>query len=167
VGLRLYLPVEDHLGRPDERGLAARAMSLRVALDAMDARVPPSAVVQFNPSQPSDYFRYAQILEARRQMATAAPGCDSPFGGDASACVALDQAVGQLYSAAPATEAANFSSVRTAAVARQTCARFGITDLVVTRWDAVWADRAGWVWTLPAVVDTGDVRVLNCAPANR
>ena len=30
-------------------------------------------------------------------------------------------------------------------------------------WDRVWADPAGWVWQLPAVVYTGEVRVLDCA----
>jgi hypothetical protein len=42
-----------------------------------------------------------------------------------------------------------------------------VSYLVATRWDAVWSDPRAWVWTLPAVSDTGEVRVLDCAAPTR
>jgi hypothetical protein len=155
AGLRLYLPVEEHLGRPDEAGLAERAMALRRGFEAMDQRIPRDAVVQFNTAQPSDLFRYAQIMQAGRQMATAFPECDSVFGGDPSACPALSQGVDRLFSQSgqPAPSAID---------ARTACAQLGVTHLIATEADSIWLDRRGWVWNLPAAVDTGNLRVLNC-----
>jgi hypothetical protein len=154
VGLRLYLPVEDKLGRADESGLAERAMALRRGFDAMDRAIPRAAVVQLNTEQPSDYFRFAQILEVRRQMASATPSCAAAFGGDPSACPGIGAAAGRLFSP---------GGVATAVAARAECDRLGVGYLAATRWDRVWNDAGGWVWTLPAVVDTGEVRVLDCA----
>jgi hypothetical protein len=151
--LRLYLPVEDKLGRPNAAGLAEQAMALRRAFDAMAPLVPESAVVQFNTAQPSDYFRYTQMMQAGRQIATALPDCVPAFGGDPSVCPGIRQGVAHLFSASPAMSAA---------AARVECGRLGVSYLVATRWDAVWADTHGWAWTLPSVVDTKDVRILNC-----
>jgi hypothetical protein len=50
-----------------------------------------------------------------------------------------------------------------AAEARGICSALGISYLIASRWDGVWLDSSGWVWTLPAVADTGDVRVVDCA----
>jgi hypothetical protein len=58
-------------------------------------------------------------------------------------------------------------SALSASQARVECARLGVSDLVASRWDAVWADPQGWVWTLPAVVDTNQVRVVDCAAPMR
>jgi hypothetical protein len=153
VGLRLYLPVEDRLGRADSSGLAERAMALRRGFDAMDRAIPQTAVVQFNTAQPSDYFRFAQTLEVRRQMADAAPSCGAAFGGDPAACPGIEAGVGRLFSR---------GAVLSSAEGRAECRGLGVGYLIATRWDSVWGDSGGWVWTLPAVVDTGEVRVLDC-----
>jgi hypothetical protein len=158
AGLRLYLPLEDRLGRPDEAGLAERAMAWRHGFDTMDARIPKGAVIQFDTAQPSDYFRYAQLMQAGRQMATAFPQCASVFGGDVSACPGIEQGAARLFSL-------KAGAALSATEAQAECSRFAIDDLVATRWDAVWLDSKGWVWKLPAVLDTGDLRVLNCVAA--
>jgi hypothetical protein len=126
-------------------------MALQRGFAAMDGTVPKGAVVQFATDQPGDYFRYAQILLAGRQMANALPGCASAFGGEASECARIEAGVARIYSGASAESA------------RAECARLGVSYLVATRWDPVWRDRAGWVWTLPVVVDTGEMRVAQCA----
>ena len=156
--LRLYLPVEEKLGRSDESGLAERAMAFRLGFDEMDRRIPKDAVLQLNTAQASEFVRYAQIMHAGRQMASAMPGCGTAFGGDPSGCSDVDQTVVRLFSrevpspgALPATDA------------RVACGRLGVSYLLATRWDDVWQDSTGWVWRLPAVVDTGDVRVVRCA----
>jgi hypothetical protein len=156
VGLRLYLPVEDRAGQPDSSGLAERAMAWQRGFDAMDRVIPRSAVIQFNTEQPSDYFRFAQVLEARRQIASAFPGCAAAFGGDPLACPGMEAGVRRLFS--PATSGAALS----AAEARLECGQLGVGYLIATRWDGVWGDAGGWVWTLPAAVDTGEVRVVDC-----
>jgi hypothetical protein len=156
VGLRLYLPVEDRLGRADSTALAERAMAWRRGFDAMDRAIPGSAIVQFNTAQPSDYFRFAQVLQVRRQVATAFPSCASAFGGDPAVCPEIQVHVGRLFS--PPSPNATLP----ASGARAECRQLGAGYLIATRWDEVWRDTASWVWTLPAAVDTGDVRVLDC-----
>ena len=160
IGLRLYLPVEERLGRSDESGLAERAMAWRRGFDEMDRHIQGDAVIQFNTAQPSDMFRYAEVMQARRQMATAFPVCASAFGGAASACPGIQGSVERLF-----TPVAGRALSSTGA--RVECLRLGASDLVATRWDGVWFDSQGWVWTLPAALDTGDVRVVNCTAPQR
>jgi hypothetical protein len=134
-------------------------MVWRDGFAAMDRNIPKDAIVQFNTGQPGDYFNAAQIIQAGRQMANALPLCGAAFGGDPAECAGVLQGVAALYTlsgtgTAPAADAA-----------RAECASLGVEDLVATRWDGVWADRASWVWGLPAVVDTGELRVLDCGRA--
>ena len=134
-------------------------MAWRRGFDVMDRRVPESAVVQFNPEQPGDYFRYAQILQAGRQMASGLPVCTAAFGGDPAGCAGVEASVARVFGVSGGAPSAD--------AARVECGRLGVSDLVATRWDGVWADRAGWVWNLPAVVDTDEVRVLDCGGRDR
>ena len=155
IGLRLYLPVEEALGRPNASRLAERAMAWRRGFDAMDRRIPPSAVVQFNIVQPSGYFEYAQLMQAERQMASSQPGCGTAFGGDPIVCKGIEARIGRLFS--PAVLAP------TAAEARDLCSQLGVDYLVATRWDGVWLNPQGWVWQLPEIADTGEVRAVQCS----
>ncbi len=154
VALRTYLPLEDRHGQSDVAGLAKRAMAVRLAFDQMDGSIPEDAVIQFDPAQPSDFFRYAQIVAARRQIANALPDCATSFGGSAASCAGLQQGIGQLFPTG--------GVALSAAEARAVCGRLGIGYLVATRWDGVWSDSNGWAWNLPAVVATDDVRVTEC-----
>jgi hypothetical protein len=163
--LRVYLPMEERLCTPDMAGLAERAMAWRTGFREMDRKIAKDAVIQFNTQQPSEYFSYAQILQAQRQIAGALPVCAAVFGGDPSGCAAVQNGTGRLF-ATGGTAAGGFVAP-TAEDARAECGQLGIDDLVATRWDAVWRDRASWVWGLPAVVDIGDVRVLDCGRAER
>lgn len=159
IALRLYLPVEEKLGRPDEVGLSERAMAWRRGFDAMDKRIPKDAIVQFNTAQPSDYFLYAEMLPARRQITNAIQVCAWSFGGEAAACPDMKKSVARLFS--PVAGAA-LSPVE----AQAECRKLGVAYLIATRWDDVWADRQGWVWKLPAVTDTGEFRAVGCADVN-
>lgn len=155
IMLRLYLPVEDRHGQPDVAGLSQRAMALRRGFDEMDRSIPKDAVIQFNTDQPSDFFRYAQIVQARRQVANALLGCASSFGGDASACAGIEVSVGRLFSPVAGVALSPAS-------AQAECRRLGVGYLVATRWDRVWGNQNSWVWNLQPVVVTTDVRVLDC-----
>jgi hypothetical protein len=191
VALRVYLPVEERLGRAEADGLAERAMAARLGFDAMHRSVAKNAVVQYNTAQPGEYFVLAQAMQAGRQMASATPGCDAAFGGDVGACKGVVQGVARVFAAdssrgsLPATspelpgpspwgassdqklQGPSSGGALSASQARDQCARLGVDDLVATRWDAVWSDPRGWVWTLPAVANTGEVRVLACAAPAR
>jgi hypothetical protein len=183
IALRVYLPVEERLGRAEVDGLAERAMAVRLGFDAMRPRIARNAVVQYNTAQPGEFLVLAQAIQAGRQMASATPGCDAAFGGDVGACKGVEQGVARLFSldsspndslgASPGNTPPGTLSDKglpgsasggalSASEARDECARLAVDDLVATRWDAVWGDSQGWVWTLPAVVDTHDVRVLDC-----
>jgi len=151
VELRIYLPVQERLGRPEIAGLSQRAMALRTGLRVMDAKLPKRAVVQFNVEQPGEYFSYAEIMQTGRQMAVGLPDCPAAFGGEVSRCEEMEAGAAWL-----------FSPWLTAQNARAGCDALGVSYLIATRWDAVWSNPSGWVWKLPAVVDTGDVRVNSC-----
>jgi hypothetical protein len=166
--LRVYLPVEERLERPVASGLSEQAMALRRAFAEMDMRIPKAAVVQFNPAQPGDYFHDAQILPVGRQVASAFPDCPAAFGGEASRCAGVEEGVRAFFApqiltflVSPGDERRDTNSVE---AARPMCSQLGIDYLIATQWDSVWADRTGWVWGLPAAVDRGDVRVVQCAP---
>jgi hypothetical protein len=180
VLLRVYLPVEEKLGRAQVDGLAERAMAVRLGLDAMDGRIAKDAVVQYNTIQPGEFFVLAQAMQAGRQMASAQPGCGAAFGGDAGACKGVERGVARLFSLGPSPGISppgplSDKGVRgsapggalSAAEARMECGMLGVDDLVATRWDGVWSDPHGWAWTLPAVVDTHEVRVVDCAAPMR
>jgi hypothetical protein len=188
IALRVYLPVEERLGRAEVDGLAERAMAVRLGFDAMHRSVAKNAVVQYNTAQTGEFFYLAEVMQAGRQMASAQPGCSAVFGGDVGACKGVEQGVARLFSAdsspndslgvlpgntPPGTLSdkgllgSASGEALSASEARDQCVRLGVDDLIATRWDAVWGDPRGWVWTLPAVVDTHEVRVLDCATPTR
>lgn len=154
VALRLYLPVEERLGRAGYADLAERNAAMWRAGEAMKAAVPKTAVVQYNTKQPSLWAVEATLRHVHRQIAQADSGCEAVFGGDAAACLGLNEAVERIYDGPTGMDAAG---------ARRECARLGVTTLLATRWDAVWVSGTTWVWTLPTEVVTPEVRVLRCA----
>ena len=151
IELRLFVPVENALGRGTASGLPERAMVWRRGFALMDQRVPQNAVVQFNTDQPSELMRFPPLMMVGRQVAAGYTECPAAFGGDPAACQRVMAGVNALFS----------GDVRGGAV-RDACHRLGLQFLVATRWDGVWFDPQGWVWMFPAVVDTGDLRVVDC-----
>ena len=155
VLLRVYLPAQERVGNRGMAGLSVYAAAMRDALTTMDARVDKAAVVQFDPDQPSDYFRYADVVLARRQLGSGFPSCTADFGGDPRDCKRVEAGAGALFAASGGVGIS-------AGEARALCAGLGTTTLVATRWDDVWHDPRSWVWNLPKVVGTEYVRVVNC-----
>jgi hypothetical protein len=141
----------------------------------MDARVAKNAVVQYNTAQPGEFFYLAEVMQVGRQVASAQPGCGAAFGGEVDACKGVGEGVMRLFSLHSPTRPPAEKNLRgpapagalSAAEARIECGRLGVDDLVATRWDAVWFDSQGWAWSLPAVVDTNEVRVVDCAAPMR
>jgi len=173
VLLRVYLPVQEKLGRPAVAGLAEQAMALRTGFDRMNDRIPRDAVVQFNPAQPDEYVHYALNMQVRRQVASSFSTCNVDFGGDKATCPAVEESVSRVFAVADTRGSGGVSGgmaapvALTAEAAKSECERLGVSYLIATSWDKVWNDRAGWVWHLPVEVDTNRMRVVDCASPMR
>ncbi len=152
ASLRFFVPIRASMHAAGFEGLPRASYETRAAYG--QANLPADAVLQANPVGGDDFLYLANMLYAGRQMVTSAAddGCGAVYGGDPADCAFVQHAVHALY-ALPAL---------TAVEVRATCRALGADYLVASRRDGVWADRGGWVWGLPGVVDTGEVRVVEC-----
>lgn len=118
----------------------------------MDAAIPLSSIVQFNPSLPNDFWELVNLVAVKRQVAIAGdkPWCGAELGGDPEGCLVMGPAIAGLYKEATAEQA------------RRTCHQFGIEFLVATIYDPVWNDKGSWVWTLKPVIQDPEFRTLDC-----
>ena len=150
--LRTFEIASDHnlVGRADEiagdpdSGL--RGYSARVVYQALDRTLPQSAVVQHNPDGNHDILAglYTDRQFAIRDLPTAIT-----FTGNATA-----------PEKAFASVAALFNGERNDAKA--VCHDNLIDVLVVKDNDPAWQNKAGWVWTLPALSRADRAIALNC-----
>ena len=158
MGIRTFLPLYESGRLRDHRTNAAfpqmseHVYELRNAYAYLSRHVPASATVQYNSSSIGSYFLYVNMLNAGHQIISAEPGCGKSFGGDASACPRIEEAINALY----------LDPVAPKASAISICTALGIDYLVVSDQDAAWQDGASWVWTAPAVVEGKTVRILEC-----
>lgn len=154
VMLRISLPREQSSHDPDVGDeLQRQNYVIRDAWSALDSQAPADARVQFN-TVDNDYWQGALMIHANRQLVSGDGGCDVAFGGEAAACDPIQKGITQLF------QGQNLD----ADGARSTCRAIGAQYLFVTRWDPAWQGRKGWVWTLPAVVERPEARVVTCAP---
>jgi hypothetical protein len=153
VELRFYIPVHARHGQENVAGLAARAWAWREGFNAMDRTIPIHAVVQYNITQPSENFVFAELQNVGRQTAVGLPGCGVGFGGSADECAAIEAEAEELFP---------FSGNLSATRAQGLCRDLGVGYLIASRWDSVWGNPRSWVWTLPLVTKTDSVRVLSC-----
>jgi hypothetical protein len=153
VVLRGYLIWNQKQGNPGMAELAERNYAFREAFEAIDRHTPADARVQYNDA--TAYFMASQMMQSNRQMIDADPSCATSFGGDPSACPAIQRAVAALYSESTGPAAAN-----------RLCAQTGIQYLIASRWDRVWLAPESWVWTLPPVLERPEVRVLACGKSS-
>jgi hypothetical protein len=161
VLLRFFLPVEDRLQRQNLAGLAERNMALREVMRDFEERSPKMTVVQYDTHQPNNpYFTSVQVMNTPRQVANAMLECNVAFGGDIGPCEGIKAEVARLF-LQPAVHFPG-AKVEDAVEARESCRKLGVGELVATKWDPVWKARDGWVWTLPVVAETSQVRVVNC-----
>lgn len=152
--LRLYLPVQEKLGRAEYAELAERNMALRTAFQQMDRVIPKGAVVQYDTRVPGQFFTYSQLMNVERQTVNGVPECDTAFGGEQEACGQIKTVLNAIF-AGPA-------AAMDAAKAKAACGQLAAEYLIATRWDAVWGAKSSWVWGLPAKVVTREVRIVEC-----
>jgi len=140
------------LHRPDADLLSRTAWISTLGGKHLDARIPRTAVVQYNPWHPDGFFAVVDQMTERHQVAIAADdeGCGSPLGGDPRGCPIMAAVLDAVFHGAGAEQA------------RTACRDFGIQYLIADVYDPAWNDRSGWVWTLPAVVADPEFRALDC-----
>jgi hypothetical protein len=152
ASLRFFIPLQAFRQVPGFAGLPAAVFEERSAFE--QARLPSDAVVQLNPTRGGDFFYMAGWLYAERQMVVSAADddCGAVYGGDPRTCVATEHQIRALF-ALPALSATQ---------AMATCHEFGAQYLAASTHDPAWQEADAWIWELPAVADTGGVRVVNC-----
>lgn len=162
--LRFFIPIEERRSGSGFETLPAEVYQARKALTKLDRTTPRSAVVAFNPVDPSPtgkgdvvssytFFTRSLLMNANRQILNAEPTCASEFGGDSTTCQAIEQSTARLY-AAPAVPPE---------AARDFCRQFGVSFLVVSSKDLIWGDHNGWAFTLPVVDAEPDLRIVRCS----
>ncbi|HTV14177.1 MAG TPA: hypothetical protein VMD92_15830 [Acidobacteriaceae bacterium] len=140
------------LHKPEADRLSHTAWITTMGHRQLDARIPQSAVVQYNPHHLNQFFGVVDQLADRHQVAVSGDtdGCGSTLGGDPRGCPIMGAALDAIFHGASADQA------------RHACRAFGIQYLVADVYDPAWNDSGGWVWTLPAVVADPEFRALDC-----
>ena len=154
VMLRTFLPWHEKHGDTLMADLAERNYALRDAYSALKDRIPVTARLQYDVSD-GGYFGQAQMLQVNHQVITEGKNCNVSFGGEASACAGIEAGVGRLFPT-------RGQQAPSAAEAVGLCDAIGAEALVATRWDSAWGTLDGWVWRLPVLVETSDVRIVAC-----
>lgn len=158
MGIRFFLPLyeagrlRDHRTNGAFPEMSRHVYQLREAYKQLARIAPASSVVQYNPESIGSYFLYVNMLNVDHQVVAAEPGCGKSFGGDASACPIIEEALAALYDE-PAADARTAASI---------CRSLGINYLVVTDQDPAWQDSDSWVWSGHVAVSEPDLRILAC-----
>ncbi|MFY9646725.1 MAG: hypothetical protein WAK29_16210 [Terriglobales bacterium] len=129
------------------RQFGKRAYALRSAYETLDHQLPPSAVLQGNPSTDD---RILQMLYSNHASAAGDGGCSTDFGGDPAVCAL------RLQELAPLFEQTDGSRLDA------TCRKYGIDAVVVEDSDLVWQVASSWVWYRSPTVNNNFVRAFPC-----
>lgn len=137
---------------PKTHNLSHNLYISRIGYHQLDASIPLDAVVQFNPSDPDNFWMAGDLLGVDRQIVITSdqPWCGSELGGDPSGCAAMANAIDSLFEGTSADQA------------QATCRQYGIQYLVSRVYDSAWKDKNSWVWTLKPVVQDKEFRALDC-----
>ena len=123
---------------------------LRQGFENLNARTDQTQVIQYNPLHRGTLLAH---LYSTRQAAMGDEDCLSSFGGDLQTC---RQAV--PYFAAVFNSPEDVGGIDL----DRLCDKFHINVLVATDADAIWQDRAGWVWSRPVVFSNRVFRAVQC-----
>lgn len=154
--LRFILPLSQINARearnPQVAVLPHKAYIAYIGYAELDARIPKSAVVQFNPSGGWIFWKNIDLVNVGHQTAIVGSGlwCGSELGGDPSGCPGMLTTINPLFKDATADQA------------RAACRAYRIDYLVANVYDPPWKDRSSWVWTLPQVVADPEFRAVDC-----
>jgi hypothetical protein len=155
--LRFILPLSEinaaQAQNPQVAELPHKAYIAYLGYRELDSRIPPTAVVQFNPNGDWMFWKNVDLININRQAAITGnkPWCGAELGGDPSGCPAMLASIPPL-----------FTATASAQQARSACRAFGIHYLVATTYDPPWTNPTSWVWTLPPIVTNPEFRALDC-----
>jgi hypothetical protein len=154
---RFIVPLVEvgHMHAPqagDSGNLSHNEWVSAIGFAKLNAAIPESAVVQFNPFHKDAYWIAADLLGVGHQTAIVSDqaGCGSELGGDPAGCPSMAAAIDSLFNGASAEQA------------RATCHQFGIQYLIARVYDPTWKNQDSWVWTLAPVVSDDEFRALDC-----
>jgi hypothetical protein len=132
---------------PAPHQVGAGMMNTREAYDQLDKVLPAESIVQYNPMRED----YLPLLEYDGfQSVDAFPDCGTEFGGDASQCPPVQEAIKKLFN-----EPGDVNI-------REVCSRLSADVLVARKTDAAWQDQTSWVWTNAPVVANSYIRAFRC-----
>lgn len=140
------------LHRPDADRLSHAAWITMMGHRQLDRRIPESAVVQYNPNHPDEFFEVVDQVADPHQVVIGSDrsGCGSTLGGDPRGCSGMAETLDAIFGGSSADQA------------RAVCRELGIQYLVADVYDPAWKDQSGWVWKLPAAVADPEFRALDC-----
>jgi hypothetical protein len=155
--LRAYPVLADRSALPHlvwmspDRKLGERNFATRQAYEWAHRSLPAASVLQFDPHvvwQDTPGFLYSE-----RQIAAADETCLAGFGGHPSNCAPLMLAVKRLYPDAGIPAPASIAAA---------CQSLPATLVSVKDTDAVWQERASWVWRDKPVFANAYMRLFEC-----
>jgi hypothetical protein len=150
--LRFKLPLAGALYDPGPGSLGHSAYISSIGYAQLRTVIPPSAIVQYNPSAPNPYWMDIDMVNIGQQTAMVSNRlqCGSLWGGDPSQCASMTRDIDALFRAGSVSES------------RAVCSRYNIDYLVARIYDPVWKDKDSWVWNLKPVVAYEEFRALDC-----
>ena len=150
---------------PYIRDIGHRYFDTRQAFDALDKQFPTDAAVQFNPLSK---YQSLMTIYLDRRTAAADVGCQTPFGGDASACAAAMPAIQALFGGSDMRDHKSpFSPDGVTPEAFEAiCRQHHLVGIIATASDRVWPEKTSWVWTEPLLYGNATIRVLACPNTN-
>jgi hypothetical protein len=150
--LRIYPLLLDSLNIPryhwlaPDHHLGERTYALREVYERLGRELPEKAIVQQSPNAiPGDLF-YG--LYADRQTAVGTPSCGVVFGGPAALCESVLAPVRGVFDHRVDLN--------------QVCQELSISAVVVKDTDAVWNDKASWVWKQEPLIGNSYGRAFLC-----
>ena len=146
-------PVVSWLGQDHQLG--ERTFALRSVYDSLGARLPPDAIVQYNPDA-REFIPHQ--LYSGHSAAIGLPGCGAVFGGDISRCAGRTESIVPLFESPSRAESASLDSI---------CRQYGINVMLVDDSDPVWGESDSWVWTRDPVLANKHVRAFACGDSTQ
>jgi len=129
-----------------DRQFGQRTYALRSAYEALNARLPATAVVQHNPVTEDPI---PHTLYSTHDAVAGGIDCGVSFGGDENTCHERMRRLAVLF------EDANNDL-------EGVCRDLGIDVLVAQDADPSWHDPSSWIWTTPPLVANARVRAFRC-----
>jgi len=146
---RGVVPALDWMG-PD-RQIGLRTFAARQAYEWAHRAIPEDASIQFNPNVV--FQETTAMMYSARRFVAGDPVCVDTFGGDPRKCKPIVARLEEAYQSGDST------------AMPEVCAALPIDLLIAKDTDAVWRNRASWVWTQRPAFANSYIRMFRCRAA--